>query len=72
MMTTITLTIDGMSCEGCVKSVQNALLTVTGVTQATVTLSPAVATVSYHDTYTNTATIVSAIEDAGFDVVECS
>lgn len=68
-MTTTILNISGMSCEGCTKSVQNALFAITGVTVADVTLNPAQAVISYDDAITDITAIISAIDDAGFDVV---
>ncbi|MDO5651018.1 MAG: heavy metal-associated domain-containing protein [Moraxella sp.] len=67
-MTTFTLKIDGMTCDGCVRSVTNAVSAVAGVQDVQVDLASGVITVQADDTC-NQALIAEAIEDAGFDVV---
>lgn len=61
--------IDGMTCGGCVKSVENALGQVDGVLKVAVSLEDKKATVSFDDSKTNEAMLKEAIEDAGYDVV---
>ena len=65
---TITLNIEGMTCDGCVKSVTNALNQVAGVQSADISLENN-ATISFDDSQTNENQLKEAIEDAGFDVV---
>lgn len=64
---TITLNIDGMTCNGCVKSVTNALNQVDGVTQTDVSLEQNNAKISFDDSKTSVASLAQAVEDAGFE-----
>jgi copper chaperone len=61
-----TVTIAGMSCGGCVASVQKALARI-GVERADVEVGSAV--VEYDEAKVSHEAVVEAIEDAGFDVV---
>mgnify|MGYP006123698641 CR=1 FL=1 len=67
-MQQITLKVDGMTCGGCVKSVQNALNAHDGVTEAVADLDNASVNVNFDPAKIQEAGIKSAIEDAGFDV----
>lgn len=67
-MTDITLTVTGMSCGGCVNSVQNVLKALPGVQAVEVTLSPGQARVSYDDSRVDRTALVAAIVGAGFGV----
>lgn len=67
IMNTITIQIDGMTCGGCVKSVQRVLSELAGVQQAEVSLSPAQAVITFNPAKVSVANLVTAIEDAGFD-----
>lgn len=67
-METTTLRIDGMTCGGCVASVTRVLQAVPGVTEASVTLTPGAATVTFDAARTNVPALRVAIEGAGFDV----
>lgn len=67
-MTEITFGIDGMSCNGCVKTVTQALQSVAGVESAQVSLADARATVRFDDTRTQPDALRQAVIDAGFDV----
>ncbi|OPX55387.1 Copper chaperone CopZ [Oceanospirillum multiglobuliferum] len=58
----IVLTLEGLSCNGCVNSVTNALMMLEGVDQVEVTL--------YEAYVTGSATaeqLIEAVEEAGFD-----
>ena len=68
-METVSLNVQGMSCGGCVASVTRVLKAVPGVADATVTLQPGVAKVTFDSARTGPAALRSAIEDAGYDVV---
>lgn len=68
MIATITLTVLGMTCDGCVKGVKNALNDITGVSSVEVNLAQKCAVIEYDDEQTNKETFISAIEEAGFDV----
>ena len=67
--TTKTISVDGMTCNGCVSRLQKVLQRLDGVTEAVVTLEPGEAKV---DGTIPLVAIVSAIQGAGFDVVERS
>lgn len=67
MQRTITIGIDGMTCQGCVGSVQRALERVPGVLETTVSLASGEAEVSFEDSQTSRAALAQAISDAGFD-----
>lgn len=66
-MATLTLTVSGMSCGGCVKSVTQVLQALPGVAQAEVTLDPPHATVDYDPGRLTAQTLIDAIRGAGFD-----
>ncbi len=63
-MRQITIRIRGMSCGSCVRNVQHALDRLPGVRVETVTVGSA--TVSYDPSVTDRATILAAIERAGY------
>ena len=68
-MERLELTVDGMACEGCVASVQNALTGRTGVAAATAQLHDGLVTVEFDPSAIDRTAIEIAIEDAGFEVV---
>ncbi|AXY22699.1 MULTISPECIES: heavy-metal-associated domain-containing protein [Komagataeibacter] len=67
-METLTLHISGMTCDGCVANVVRALEGVEGVAMADVSLEQGTARVTFDGRSTNPADLISAVEDAGFDV----
>jgi len=64
-MKTITLNVTGMSCEGCVNSVRNALARFEGVHNAEVSLDQKTAVLEVEDAV-QTADLVAAVEAAGY------
>ncbi|MDO5356944.1 MAG: heavy metal-associated domain-containing protein [Conchiformibius sp.] len=66
-METVVLTVGGMSCEGCVRSVREVLAASAGVAQAEVDLAAAQARVQFNPQQTDAVALVQAVEDAGFD-----
>ena len=68
-MERLELTVEGMHCEGCVASVQNALMSRDGVADANARLVDGLVTVEFDPGAINRAVIEDAIEGAGFDVV---
>lgn len=68
-MTTETrvINIDGMTCGGCVKSVDSALTRLNGVQSVDVDLEGNKASVTYDPSAVAVDAIVEAIEEAGFD-----
>lgn len=69
-MNEIQLSVTGMTCGGCVSSVQRVLTALPGVQSAEVSLSPGQAHVTYDPTIIDRAALVQAIIDAGFDVAD--
>ncbi len=67
-MQTVSMKVEGMTCNGCVASVSRVLKAVPGVASAEVTLQPGAATVTYDPAQTDVARLRHAIEDAGYDV----
>lgn len=67
-MDTLTLPVTGMTCGGCVNSVQNVLKTLPGVTEAEVSLTPGQVRVTFDPAQTSRAQIERAIVDAGYGV----
>lgn len=67
-MQSATLTVSGMTCGGCVRSVTNLLQALDGVAKADVSLEAQRAVVDYDAAKVSVAQMKSAIEDAGFEV----
>jgi len=67
-MNEIILSVTGMTCGGCVNSVQKVLAAVPGVKSVEVTLAPGQARVVCDPAQVDRATLVQAIIDAGFGV----
>jgi copper chaperone len=68
-MEKLSFKVDGMTCGGCVKSIQNALNEQNGINTATADLDNASVEVEYDSALIAAAAIKAAIEAAGFDVV---
>jgi copper chaperone len=66
-MTHTTLTIGGMTCNHCVMSIRRALAQLPGVDILDVTIGTA--TISFEEQVTPLASIISAIEAAGYTVI---
>jgi len=67
-MDKITLNINGMSCEHCVKAVTNVLSAIAGVADVVVSLKDKTASFSYDPAQTPLETIKAAITDEGYYV----
>ena len=65
-METVELKVQGMDCEGCVKSVTRMLSGVPGVQTVDVSLAEARATVTYDPAKANVPAMKKAIERAGY------
>jgi len=59
--------VEGMRCQGCVKSVTGAVTQVPGVRRVDVSLEKKTAIVDFDEALTTPNAIVAAIEGAGFD-----
>jgi copper chaperone len=68
-MTTLTLTIAGMSCDHCTASVREALLRLPGVASAEVSLEQKQATVAFDPARVDRERLRAAIEAIGFELV---
>ena len=60
--------VEGMTCGGCVNSVQNALSQREGVHQVTADLASGIVTVEFDPALIAHAALEEAITDAGFDI----
>ena len=67
-METITLGIKGMTCGGCVASVQRVLKALDGVDKVDVSLEREQATIEYESGRVDPGRLRAAIEDAGYEV----
>jgi copper chaperone len=65
-METVELRVEGMDCEGCVKSVTRMLSGVTGVSSVDVSLAQARATVTYDPARASVPDMKRAVERAGY------
>ena len=68
-MQTEHLTVDGMSCGGCVTRVTEALKAIPGVASVEVALSTGKVDVSYDERLAQPGQMTSAVETAGYSVV---
>lgn len=66
-METVKINVGGMTCGGCVKSVATVLEKLEGVNKADVDLDSAYAQVTFDPAKVQTAALLEAVEDAGFD-----
>ena len=65
--TRVTLKVEGMSCEHCVKSVTNALKELKGVKKAKVSLKNGRAEVTYNSDQIEVDALVEAVKEAGYE-----
>jgi copper chaperone len=66
-MATADIKIEGMTCEGCVKSVTRTLQGVPGVETVEVSLGQGKAEVTYDPAQTGVAELKRAVERAGYE-----
>ena len=64
--TKVELCIDGMTCQGCVRTIENKLSTVDGVDYAHVNLGAGKAVVEYDDARCQPHELIRAVEQVGF------
>ena len=67
-MERVEIRVAGMTCEGCVNSIQNALNRREGVCQASADLDSGTVIVEYDPMGIARAALEEAITDAGFDI----
>jgi copper chaperone CopZ len=65
----VALKIDGMTCQGCVRSIEMKLSGLPGVESAHVDLGTGSATVEYDDARVDVGKLVAAVEQIGFQAV---
>src|SRR5829696_10339479 len=66
----VTFPVTGMTCASCVNRVEKAIGKVPGVERAAVNLATERATVSYDPRQTTVADIATAVERAGYGVID--
>ncbi len=64
---TLNLSIHGMTCANCARSVERKLLDVPGVTNTTVNLEKASAAVDYDTDLVKPEMVVKAVRELGFE-----
>jgi copper ion binding protein len=64
--TKIELKIEGMTCQGCVRSIEKKLATVDGVDYAHVNLGAGKAIVEFDDARADSSKLMAAVEQIGF------
>jgi copper ion binding protein len=62
----IELKVEGMTCDGCVRSVERKLSKVDGVESASVNLAAGKATVAYDDSRAQVDQLIAAVEQIGY------
>ena len=67
-MASINLSVEGITCGGCEKSIRKALLANDGVSDATASHETGIVTIEFDNETIQEAQLKQAIEDAGFDV----
>jgi copper chaperone len=65
-MDSVELKVDGMTCQGCVRSVTKKLSGVAGVSGVAVDLAAGKATVGYDASDATVADLIAAVEQIGF------
>lgn len=65
---TLSMRVEGMSCQHCVRAVRDALAEVPGVEVRSVEVGAA--TVAYDPSQTTTAQIADAVRDAGYELAD--
>jgi copper chaperone len=62
----VELKVDGMTCQGCVRSVTKKLAGVASVSSAQVDLAAGRATIGYDDSFAKVEDLIAAVEQIGF------
>ncbi len=66
---TVELTVEGMSCDACVRSIERKLSKVAGVASARVSLVTGKAVVEYDDSRAQTDQLIGAVEQIGYHAI---
>jgi Cu+-exporting ATPase len=67
--TKLELTVEGMTCSSCVRSVEKKLSKVAGVESARVDLATGNATVEYDDSVAQPDELIGAVEQIGYHAI---
>jgi len=67
-MASIQISVTGITCGGCEKSIRNALMERTGVNEVNASHETGVVAIDFDDSKVQPAELQQAIEAAGFDV----
>ena len=67
-MEKVHLKVEGMTCNGCVQSIQKALTSRDGIETASANLDTGMVAVEFDGNIIDQSVIEKAIKDAGFDV----
>ncbi|HLK64172.1 MAG TPA: heavy metal-associated domain-containing protein [Bryobacteraceae bacterium] len=65
---TLRLSVQGMTCDNCTRTVERTLASTPGVTKATVDLQDASATVEYDVDLVKPEVLAGAVRDLGYEV----
>ena len=68
----VQLQVSGISCQHCVKAVEDSVGALSGVEKVDVSLEQGAVDVTYDNSNVDVAQIASAIEDQGYDVAALS
>jgi cation transport ATPase len=72
MQTMQKLNVSGMHCQSCIRRVEKALMSLTGVTEASVDLTERQATIHYDSAIVCLSDLKKAVEDQGYTVFEAA
>ena len=65
---TLNLSVRGMTCDHCVRTVERKLASTPGVTKVSVNLEAATADIEYDDDLVRPEVLADAVRDLGYDV----
>ena len=66
----VEMRVDGMTCQGCVRTVEKKLSSIDGVEYAHVNLGAANATVEFDDSKTKAEKLIAAVEQVGYKATQ--
>jgi Cu+-exporting ATPase len=69
---TLKLSVRGMTCANCARSVENTMAGIPGVTKASVDLASASATVEYDTELVKPEAIANAVRDLGYETAKAA
>ena len=69
---TLNLSVRGMTCNNCVRSVERKLASTPGVTKVSVCLDTASAAIEYDDSLVQPEVLANAVRDLGYEVARAA